>query len=1173
MVAGHDPTYLPGGLWDEHGNYTRFSGENVKGSERTSKWGQKLVAVGNTYQLIRHDQTKIVFNTPPDGNNGLPAGWPASIKDETGMGVTFTLSNDLPVAMTDTAGRRLTLTYSGSHISKVTDPAGRSASYGYDASGNLVSVTDLGGNVTKYGYDSAHHLTSVTSPRGGVTKIAYGTVPFRGVAYTEVTSQTDPLGRVTKYSYTPQDTGDYCPNKYTTVTTPGGVSSTDYFRYCAIIQHKLGDNGWSYSYDPKLRGITKTVDPKNHTTTAVFDENGNATSVTNALGQVTRATYSDTNKTLSTTDPLGHTTTQTYDAKGNLVKTTRGAVTTSYTYGDANHPGDLTSTTDTEGKVWRYGYDAYGMQTSTTDPLGNVSREAFDSLGRQVSSTAPNSAVTKYTVDLMGRVNAVTDPLGRITRTAYDADGNVVKLTEPSGTVTTTSYDAADQPTTVTAGVGTGVARTSKTSYTADGNVLTQTDGLGKVTTYGYDSQGRVVSVTDPLGRRTTTTYDATNNPSTVVDPSGRTTTYTYDGLDRKVTTKFSDTTTNEVTATVYDAAGRRTSMTDGTGTTTYAYDDLDRLTSRKDGAGRTVGYGYDKRGLLTALTYPSGSKVTRGFDAAGRLTSVTDWLGHINRFGYDANSNLTTTTLGNGNVIRAAFDAADQNTVLSLNKGATVLKRLGYTRDTAGMITAEDSKAYAYDPTHRLTSAEGTALGYDAADRRTTTGATKFTYDVAGELTSSVTGSASTSYTYDPTGNRTKRTTPSATTAYGFDQAGQLTSLTNTGTHTFAYDGDGLRVSKYTGANNQTRAYSWNVVEGLPTIIADGSNSYITGPGGLPLEQINGTTAVYYFHDQIGSTRVLTNQDGTVNSTYEFTADGVTKSRTGTSDNPFQFAGQYLDSTTGLYYMRARYYDPETAQFISRDPAVTQTRQPYAYANDNPVNLSDPSGLFVPTPNGCGPAGGISSYVIPNNPLGYAFEGACNAHDFCYGAGMARSFCDTQFFNNTFNSCPDGAEGIECALIANGYYRAVHAGGADPWMNAQEERAKDLAWWIASCGGNAACIAKAQNDAAFDDIMNQMFACGDDQSCERAIGDSFHDQDGTEDGGVDGWISNDGGCGGIMCDGDLSGGDGSGGDGSGGDWSDGWGSSDWGGLDGAGGDWGGGGGGGSDTPWWSVSN
>jgi RHS repeat-associated protein len=122
-----------------------------------------------------------------------------------------------------------------------------------------------------------------------------------------------------------------------------------------------------------------------------------------------------------------------------------------------------------------------------------------------------------------------------------------------------------------------------------------------------------------------------------------------------------------------------------------------------------------------------------------------------------------------------------------------------------------------------------------------------------------------------------------------------------------------------------------------------------VTGPGGLPLEQVSSSgTVLYCYQDQLGSTRGLLDAAGTTVATYNYDAYGNLKSSTGSVSNPFQYAGQYTDSESGFQYLRARYYDPSTEQFLAGDPIMAQTGQPYTYAIDNPVNFMDPSGMVT---------------------------------------------------------------------------------------------------------------------------------------------------------------------------------------------------------------------------------
>jgi RHS repeat-associated protein len=132
------------------------------------------------------------------------------------------------------------------------------------------------------------------------------------------------------------------------------------------------------------------------------------------------------------------------------------------------------------------------------------------------------------------------------------------------------------------------------------------------------------------------------------------------------------------------------------------------------------------------------------------------------------------------------------------------------------------------------------------------------------------------------------------------------------------------------------------------PTLLTDGATSYIYDDNGLPVEQIDSSgNVLYYHHDQLGSTRVLTSSTGAVAATYTYDANGNLTNQTGTANTPLRWAGQYQDPT-GLYYLRARYYDPTTSQFLTKDPLAASTGQTYVYSADNPANATDPGGLDV---------------------------------------------------------------------------------------------------------------------------------------------------------------------------------------------------------------------------------
>jgi RHS repeat-associated protein len=123
---------------------------------------------------------------------------------------------------------------------------------------------------------------------------------------------------------------------------------------------------------------------------------------------------------------------------------------------------------------------------------------------------------------------------------------------------------------------------------------------------------------------------------------------------------------------------------------------------------------------------------------------------------------------------------------------------------------------------------------------------------------------------------------------------------------------------------------------------------AFIYGASESRIEQINNTTGAvqYLHHDQAGSTRLLTGSTGKTEATFTYGPYGELTGSTGTATTPLGYDGEYTSSDTGLIYMRAREYDPSTAQFLTVDPMVGQTHAPYYYAEDNPLNEADPTGL-----------------------------------------------------------------------------------------------------------------------------------------------------------------------------------------------------------------------------------
>jgi RHS repeat-associated protein len=295
--------------------------------------------------------------------------------------------------------------------------------------------------------------------------------------------------------------------------------------------------------------------------------------------------------------------------------------------------------------------------------------------------------------------------------------------------------------------------------------------------------------------------------------------------------------------------------------------------------------------------------------------------------------------------------------TAVDFKKGAESLASIAYERDPLGQVEAmvseglpgPEEETYEYDANNRLLKAGSESFEYDKADNPIKTPGSTNSFDNANQLEAGT----GVSYEYSPLGERVKATSSGPATNYAYDQAGRLTSVKRAEEGEvpgidkgFAYDGSGLLASQTSGLTTQYMA--WDLSSPLPLLLTDGVNSYVYGPHGLPIAQISAEEEpTYLHHDQLGSTRLLTDATGKAAASLTYTAYGELASKTGAATTPLGYAGQYTDADTGLQYLRARFYDPATGQFLSRDPAEALTREPYAYGHSNPVSNVDPTGLY----------------------------------------------------------------------------------------------------------------------------------------------------------------------------------------------------------------------------------
>ena len=357
-----------------------------------------------------------------------------------------------------------------------------------------------------------------------------------------------------------------------------------------------------------------------------------------------------------------------------------------------------------------------------------------------------------------------------------------------------------------------------------------------------------------------------------------------------------------------------------------------------------TFTYGYDEVGNRTSKNVGDHLE-NYGYDDLDRLTSVSrTGVGENTwRFGYDAVGNRTSTQVGSGEVVSPTFNNRNQLQQQAVG-GALVVEG---TLDEEAAVSVNGAPARMVTPTHfeaTIQSNPGTNAFTVAATDPSGNVRTD-DYEVA------VSGTAS-SYGYDAAGNLISKTLPGETWTYTWNALNQLTSASRNGAlqASFQYDPLGRRVVKSTPVKVTTYTYDGadilreNVTAGGITT----TSYYVHGPSiDEPLAKETGGVMTYYHADGLGSIVKETSALGAVTNTLRYDAWGNIEA--GARDG-FAFTGREWDLETGLYYYRARYYDPKAGRFISEDPiGFGGGTNFFAYVGNRVANSADPLGLMDP--------------------------------------------------------------------------------------------------------------------------------------------------------------------------------------------------------------------------------
>ncbi|MGH7164355.1 MAG: LamG-like jellyroll fold domain-containing protein, partial [Nitrospiraceae bacterium] len=305
-------------------------------------------------------------------------------------------------------------------------------------------------------------------------------------------------------------------------------------------------------------------------------------------------------------------------------------------------------------------------------------------------------------------------------------------------------------------------------------------------------------------------------------------------------------------------------------------------------------------------------------------------------QYAYDALSRRTTMTLPNGTQTSYTYDPASQvtNILHKLISGGTQINQADYVYNQVGNRTSLTDRRgvqnFGYDQLDRLTSAThpltlDQTYAYDPVGNRTTNASQ---HNAGNQLTED----AGFTYTYDANGNLTRKTVKASGvhTDYTYDAENRLVRVeefaagatTPAATSSYRYDGLGRRIEKV--GNGLTRRY---IYDGEDILLEyDETNTllarYTHGPGiDEPIAMTRGGRTVFYHQDGLGTVTELTDGTGTVAQSYAYDAWGNPIETTGTVEQPYTYTGREFDAETGLYFYRARAYDPTIGRFLQKDP------------------------------------------------------------------------------------------------------------------------------------------------------------------------------------------------------------------------------------------------------------
>ncbi len=394
---------------------------------------------------------------------------------------------------------------------------------------------------------------------------------------------------------------------------------------------------------------------------------------------------------------------------------------------------------------------------------------------------------------------------------------------------------------------------------------------------------------------------------------------------------------------------------------TTYDRNSNGLVTIAIDPMNRITQYAYDSALLLTTVTQSLGGttygEITMSYDSGGRITNEyrsDDGSGTdvITTFGYDAANDLTGLTNVKATEGSPLLPAGFVDDTAAYNSDGELTQ---YTQTYSGDNV---SNTYSYDHAGQLTGASGTvndSYSYDSGGNQNSTG---FTTGAGNEMTAS----PGYTYTYDNDGNliSSTNTSTSVTTTYTYDYRNRLTNVEVGGTMvaTYTYNVFNQRIGIDDSGTQTWTVYNGKSADANPYADFNGSgNLTMRYLDGLAVDELFARTSAsgglaWYLTDQLGSVTDVVNSSGTDidHIVYDPYGNIVTETNASNGDR-FKFAGMEYDSTTGIYYDHARYYNAAIGRFIGQDPEgfAGGDTDLYRYVGNAPTIGTDPSGMQQP--------------------------------------------------------------------------------------------------------------------------------------------------------------------------------------------------------------------------------